>query len=261
MHLQDITSPIPFNQLLSDAELIKEVQSCLNVEQTGVVGPTTNYALRRFCFENRLNNFDTQLFGPTLANALLERKKSQNCPLPAATQDEAVFKKGLRFVLQWEGGFSNNPADLGGATNKGITWRTYNSYRDRQELPHQSVKQITDAEVHDIYKTLYWEVAGCNHLPPRLACCVFNWQVNTGRGIAFLQDCVGSKGDGQFGPKTLNDVQAYLKAHGEEALLGNYFERCEAAYRRWAVSAQNRFLKGWLRRLEALRQFLSSLDV
>ena len=33
--------------------------------------------------------------------------------------------KLIPFILQWEGGFVNDPADLGGATNKGVTIGTF----------------------------------------------------------------------------------------------------------------------------------------
>lgn len=38
------------------------------------------------------------------------------------------FDKMLKFVLLREGGYSNNPNDKGGETNKGITYQIYNSY-------------------------------------------------------------------------------------------------------------------------------------
>lgn len=251
MHLQDIDSNIPFIHVLSDPELIKEIQAILKVEQTGVLGPTTNQTLWRFCFEQRLDNFETQLFGPTLAKRLLEKAGKK--------VEESAFEKGLKFVLQWEGGYVFNKADKGGETNKGVTWGTYNLYRDNCGRPRQSVKHITDAEVRDIYRTFYWDAAGCNQLPPKIAISIFNWQVNSGRGVRYLQQCVGAKDDGRFGPKTLNDVNAYIKKHGEEMLVGSFLQSCEMAYKRWGVKDQKCFLQGWLNRLNALRQFLEDL--
>jgi len=31
-----------------------------------------------------------------------------------------TLKEALKFTLKWEGGFSNDPVDPGGATNRGI---------------------------------------------------------------------------------------------------------------------------------------------
>ena len=37
----------------------------------------------------------------------------------------ANVDKLLPFILKWEGGFANDPADAGGATNKGVTIATW----------------------------------------------------------------------------------------------------------------------------------------
>lgn len=44
----------------------------------------------------------------------------------------ANSSKLVPFILQWEGGFVNDPDDLGGATNKGITIGTFTEYRKRK---------------------------------------------------------------------------------------------------------------------------------
>ena len=51
------------------------------------------------------------------------------------------FKKALEFVLRWEGGQSNNPNDLGGETNKGITHFTYDSYRKKMVFQQEMLKK------------------------------------------------------------------------------------------------------------------------
>ena len=40
----------------------------------------------------------------------------------------AEFKKYAPKLLQLEGGYTNHPEDLGGATNKGVTYKTYKEY-------------------------------------------------------------------------------------------------------------------------------------
>lgn len=47
------------------------------------------------------------------------------------------FEKMLKFVLEKEGGYVNDPNDLGGETNKGITTATYNAYRTRKGLKNK----------------------------------------------------------------------------------------------------------------------------
>ncbi len=92
---------------------------------------------------------------------------------------DSNFEKMLKFVLQREGGYVNDPNDLGGETNKGITHTTYNSYRRSKGLPIQSVKYITDSEVRDIYYNNYYKASGADKISnPTLAAYVFDTAVN-----------------------------------------------------------------------------------
>ena len=68
-----------------------------------------------------------------------------------------AYKRALDFVLKWEGGFSNHPNDPGGATNCGVTQKTYDIYRKKKKLALQSVKKISPLEVVDVYDKLFWE--------------------------------------------------------------------------------------------------------
>ena len=66
------------------------------------------------------------------------------------------FDDCFHCISDCEGGYVNDPLDRGGATNCGITQRTYNAWLTKNQLLLQSVEDITDAEVRDIYKDLYW---------------------------------------------------------------------------------------------------------
>ena len=91
------------------------------------------------------------------------------------------FDKMLKFVLLREGGYSNNPNDKGGETNKGITYQTYNNYRKSRGLSPRSVKYITDEEVRDIYYNNYYKASGADKIQnPKLAAYVFDTAVNMG---------------------------------------------------------------------------------
>ena len=66
----------------------------------------------------------------------------------------------LPKILKWEGGFVNDPADSGGATNKGVTIATYKAYRKAHGMKPPTVadlKKITDAEVLAILKEFFWD--------------------------------------------------------------------------------------------------------
>lgn len=172
--------------------------------------------------------------------------------------NEKTFDIALELCLMYEGGYVNNPNDLGGATNFGITQKTYNAYRQKKNLMIRSVKNITPNEVEDCYRTNYWFLSRCELLPPKLAICHFDWAVNSGvkRAIQTMQLVCGSSADGIFGDMTKNDVKAFLTLHGEKALCDAYFNRRNSFYKSWGKGRQAEFLDGWMNRSNHLKAYL-----
>jgi lysozyme family protein len=60
----------------------------------------------------------------------------------------------LDSILAREGGFVNDPQDLGGATNMGITARTLAAYRGRP-VTTEDVRALTRDEAREIYRSNY----------------------------------------------------------------------------------------------------------
>ena len=61
------------------------------------------------------------------------------------TQKESIMadvKKLAPFILKWEGGFVNDPDDLGGATNMGVTMATYKVYCKRKGRPEPAIDDL-----------------------------------------------------------------------------------------------------------------------
>ena len=58
----------------------------------------------------------------------------------------ADFERALDFVLEVEGGYTNDPVDRGGATNKGILQRVYDRYRKAEGLRPADVRRILNME-------------------------------------------------------------------------------------------------------------------
>ena len=72
----------------------------------------------------------------------------------------ADVKKLAPFIQRWEGGFVDDPDDLGGATNMGVTIATYKVYRKRKGLSEPTVdylNHLANNEWIDILKSLYWD--------------------------------------------------------------------------------------------------------
>jgi lysozyme family protein len=159
------------------------------------------------------------------------------------------FDHWLPHILKHEGGYVNHPKDPGGATNKGIIQRTYDSWRDRQSLPRQSVRSISDSEVSAIYRRDYWDAIRGNELPAGVDYCVFDFAVNSGinRASKFLQEVARVPADGKIGPATLAAVNALDPAHVINSL-------CDArmAFLR-GLGTFPTFGKGWTRRVSEVR--------
>ncbi len=90
------------------------------------------------------------------------------------------FVRCLAVTLKWEGGYSNDPDDPGGATMKGITHAEYDAWRKTHGQSVRPVSQIADEEVAAIYRTNYWDAMGCEELPAGFDLCVFDAAVNSG---------------------------------------------------------------------------------
>ena len=97
---------------------------------------------------------------------------------------EANFFKSLEIVLKHEGGFVDHPEDPGGATNKGITHKTYSDFLGRPLEDVSELKNIPDEHVQKIYKDGYWDRVKADQLSSGVDFCIFDWAVNSGPGRA-----------------------------------------------------------------------------
>lgn len=167
-----------------------------------------------------------------------------------------TFDIALAFTLPHEGGFSDIPDDAGGATNHGVTQHTYDSYRDSLKLPRQSVQLLTDADTAKIYEQMYWTPAKCPQMPDKLSIAHFDTAVNCGvtAAIKMLQRAVGVEDDGVYGAITAAEV-----THEGDALIIPYLDERRARYRQIVAAkpSQEKFLKGWLARVNALEDLVS----
>ena len=117
-----------------------------------------------------------------------------------------TFNNIIEVVLQHEGGYVNDPNDLGGETKYGITKRFY---------PDVDIKNLTKEQAKTIYHQDYWRPAKCDEVPPRLRHIYFDMCVNFGRGgaVKVLQRAANGKNkekievDGGMGPATLKAIQ------------------------------------------------------
>jgi len=63
-----------------------------------------------------------------------------------------AFDTCLAFTLRAEGGYVDDPADPGGATNMGITLATFRQWSDDAELGPAQVQDMTERTARAIYR-------------------------------------------------------------------------------------------------------------
>lgn len=161
-----------------------------------------------------------------------------------------------KFILSWEGGFVNDPLDRGGATNKGVTlatWRRqgYDKNHDGK-IDVKDLKLISDQDALQIMKKNYWDRwKGDQIASQAIANILVDWVWGSGVwGIKIPQDMLGVRADGIVGIRTL---QALGRQDPKK-----FFDRLKQRRVQYLYDicksrpANLRYLKGWLRRLNAI---------
>jgi lysozyme family protein len=169
----------------------------------------------------------------------------------------ADVTKLVPHILKWEGGFVNDPDDLGGATNKGVTIKTYTFFRWRK---HQStptiddLKNISDEEFTAILKEMYRDACRADRIESQsVANAIVDWAWNSGTVTAAkeLQKALGVTVDGVIGNVTLSAINSI-----DAETMFDLVQKTRIAYlERICVSrpANKKFMKGWMNRVNSLK--------
>jgi lysozyme family protein len=151
------------------------------------------------------------------------------------------FERAMEFVLRWEGGYVNDPADPGGETNYGISKRAH---------PEMDIPSLTREMACEIYRAKYWDAIRGDELPYPLAMVTMDAAVLHGpaNAVRFLQRALGVKDDGRIGKLTMAKI--------ESLDFTNQVTHKAIQHRGWFIASivqrdptQARFLGGWIARL------------
>jgi lysozyme family protein len=183
----------------------------------------------------------------------------------------AAFERALAFTLKWEGGFSDDPRDHGGATNHGVSFRFLRDLpiseadMDRDgTLTWRDVRDMPVSAAARIYKRYFWSPLRLDQVPETLAMAVFDAAVNLGRARSaiFLQESVNRvlvgdgellRVDGAVGPKTLAALNRACAKGGGTDVLEDVLRRRAGHYLRLGKSRQYAWaLGGWMNRVRDL---------
>lgn len=138
---------------------------------------------------------------------------------PAAQGSDS--SSAITRVIQREGGYVNDPDDMGGETKFGISKNAY---------PDLDVANLTEAQAAAIYKRDYWDKINADQLPINIREAAFDAAVN--HGVETAKRLLSEAG---------NDLQKFLE------LRANLYQRIVDAN-----PSQAKFLDGWMNRLRDL---------
>jgi lysozyme family protein len=171
-------------------------------------------------------------------------------------------EKLIDEVVAREGGYSNHPADRGGATRWGVTEAVARAHGWRGDM-----RDYPRSEAAAVYRRLYWLRPGFDRVAehaPRVAAELFDTGVNMGPAVAagFLQRALNALNRGaadypdiavdrQVGEATLRALRSFLARRGREGetVLLKALEALQGErYLRLAEErpANEAFLYGWL---------------
>ena len=167
------------------------------------------------------------------------------------------FPAALAATLAYEGLWSDDPRDPGGATMKGITLARYRAWKRDQSITPGQLRNIGDDEVKAIYKTGYWDTVRGDDLPAGLDFAVFDFAVNSGpaRAVKALQRILGVREDGILSTITLNAVRGRNTGQLIDALTA-----ARLAFVR-SLGTFGAFGKGWTRRIEGVQVKAHTMDM
>lgn len=161
------------------------------------------------------------------------------------------FEKNLLpKTLKFEGGFVNDPADPGKATNLGVSWNVFLRWAERLGLPAtiDGLKKLTPALAAKIYWNDYFTISGADRVKDaRVAHMVYDSFVNTGYGCMH-------KFQKAFGIAKSSKVDNVYLSHLNAADSDRVFALLKSArieyYNNLVKQKPSlaKFLKGWLKR-------------
>ena len=166
----------------------------------------------------------------------------------------ADVKKLVPFILKWEGGFVNDPDDLGGATNMGVTigaWKSCGYDKDGDgDIDVDDLHLLTREDVvNRVLKPHYWDRWKADEIKSQsVANILVDWAWASGvHGIEIPQRLLGVKVDGIVGPKTLEAINRQNPRELFDRIKIARFDFIEDICRK--RPANNKFKRGWMNRI------------
>lgn len=175
------------------------------------------------------------------------------------------FNECFKITHRIEGGFklTNDPIDPGGMTFAGISRRAWPDWKGWSLIDAGDVGSQLESLVQDFYWEMFWTKTGRKIAQTRAALLLYDCAVNMGvrKAVKIAQKVVGSKQDGDLGPKTQKAFQEFIVDDTTESLFCAEFSLkrvfvyngiCKADKRRKKdrYYSNMKYLCGWINRVE-----------
>jgi lysozyme family protein len=182
---------------------------------------------------------------------------------------KADCRKYVPFVLRWEGGVSNNAADRGGLTCKGITYATYKALCKivlKKEPNKKHFLSLTDEEV-GLFVKYFWDKSTNNNQikSQKIAEAITSWCWGSGRlGLMWYQQMLNKEYncklavDGIIGRASIEAINSIDADDLFQMSIKYRYNRFHQICKQ--NPSQKVFLKGWLNRLRDFAERHGELD-
>lgn len=193
----------------------------------------------------------------------------------------ANFDSAFAITAAHEGGYSDDPVDVGGETYRGISrrfnpswqgWKIIDDLKDDHGAGRQFRSQMADHPelnemVKHFYKSQYWDRFWGDNIPDQqIAEELFDTGVNMGvsRGVTFLQESINLLNrnqqnysdiveDGVFGPSTLGALETCLASENNDSAyimkIMNVLQGMHYIDYMKSKPSQEKYARGWLKRV------------
>ena len=187
----------------------------------------------------------------------------------------ADFDEAYDITLDHEGGYTNDPVDVGGETYKGVArayypewhgWEIIDAVKSESNFPNNlRGNDELDEMIHKFYKKHYWNRFWGDQIPNQdIANEMFDTGVNmgVGRAVKYLQKGLNVLNrnqknygdiveDGSFGSNTMTALNKYLSTDNVSFLLKimNILQGMHYIDYMTKSPTQERFARGWLKRV------------
>jgi len=266
-----------FGEVNADAigrKRAKELEDKLNTIVQGVntiheLGGTSTKELYTAIFSDTGYQQGLDAIGVTPERSTEVQGTTDDLPTTRTQTPEAIVEEeeesatealdtNLDLLVQFEGGFVNDPRDRGGRTNLGITQTTLSEARKKDASLPVDVADLSETQARRIYTDMFWKrnkLDGVTKEAPEIASVLFDAYVNGGghQMAKFVQRELGIKVDGILGPNTQGELRL-LNRDQQLELAAKIINQREDRFRQLVAKdpSQQRFLNGWLNRLQQL---------